>query len=132
MEHFVNFPGLCPHLSRCRSDQSEETSSDLQLGQCIHRHLNIECSRSSRFRELFQNSYERNRVSILEGMLREDQAVTLHPLKHDWMMQAVHRHTLTQSLAMVEKVRAIHTCNSNSLQRWKLFPYSRYLGALTT
>ncbi len=112
MEPFLNCPGLCPHVSSCRSsDHSEETSSDLQLGQCIHRHLNIECSRSSRFRDLFQNSYERNRVSILEGMLREDRAVTLHPLKHDWMMQAVHRHTLTQSLAMVEKVGGINNSN---------------------
>ena len=58
------------------------------------------------FRELFQNSWERNSVSRLEDMLREEEALTLHPLKHDWMMQSVHRHTLTLSLTTVQKVRA--------------------------
>ena len=46
---------------------------------------------SSQFRERFYHSYERNTFKLADEFLRQDGALSLHPLKTAWLMGAVHK-----------------------------------------
>ena len=75
--------------------------------QYVMMHVNFQLE------QLFYHSYEDNYFHLLEELADQHSALTLHPVKQAWLMNALHqRYTtgLISNMTWVSQTRLAHEC----------------------
>lgn len=102
---------ICPYLQLCLEEVKSE-HEDVEVGRCVTRVTNIECSQSAEMRKLFYFNYFERAGSFTDELEKHRKyilpSLSLHPIKNSSFMFRMHNYLLSEkSLEIRHKIHKI-------------------------